>query len=230
MELIPKILVVGLFSPPLPGITTVTREKLNLTWSEITSTYSYRGLEFAPDGTAAQFHGASEGDGIQIALPLIQVSDEIQLGGASRSADKATSIVKTIARNLGLQQFFNLGIKLVYWAPAPAGDGAGFVAREILQKSADDLGALAAADRGVWAGIKVVSTVPGVVEMFPGAYTLQIEPLVADMSMIYMELDAQFPGPFHDLDAIAERSQAAEEYLSQTVNGYLDSLQDGGEQ
>jgi hypothetical protein len=225
MELIPRELVVGVLSPSLPGTTQVNRAKINRAWTEITSTYPYRQLEISPDETAAQFLGASVDDGVSIGLPLVQVRDLILLS-AGQSARKAVSILRVIARELELQQFFNLGIKHIYNAPAPNHDGRGFVLADVLGKTDDDLAELSGGAEGIWGGIKLTIPLPEE-EYGQPFYTLVIEPLLEDPSLLYIDLDAQFPGPL-DLDAIEDRADDAETYLTQTVNRYLDRIQPGG--
>src|SRR5438876_1184822 len=114
MELIPKALVVGVLAAlqPTPG-QAVTPEKLNRIWAEVAPRHGYRQLQLAPDGSAAQFFGATPADGATVQLPLIQVRTSINLGVAN-AADEAQDILKAIGNHLGIGQFFNLGIKHVF--------------------------------------------------------------------------------------------------------------------
>ena len=45
--------------------------------------------------------------------------------------------MKTIARNLGLTQFFNLGIKLVYNVPHPSNDARSFILNQLLSQGGE---------------------------------------------------------------------------------------------
>lgn len=139
VDLIPKALVVGLFAPTLnvSDQTRVTTDKINRIWTEVTATYRYGQLVLAADGSGCQFVG-TEGSSVTIQPPLLQVQDVIELG-PRQSHDKAQSILKMIARHLGASDFFNLGIKHVYHAPAPHGDGRAAVLHRILSKSEDEL-------------------------------------------------------------------------------------------
>lgn len=215
MELIPKALVVGLIAPTLnvSDQTRVTTDKLNRIWTEVTGTYRYGQLQLAADGSGCQFIGP---DGnVTIQPPLLQIQDAIELG-PSQSHDKGQAILKTIARHLGATDFLNLGIKHVYNAPAPHGDGRAAVLNRILSKSEDDLGELQQGGQ-MWGGVKYVVTLQDAV------YTLQVEPLQADAKYIFIDLDVQFPGPAQ-LDTIKTKASEAEGYLTQSVNSYLDKV------
>jgi hypothetical protein len=215
MELIPRQLVIGLFAAANPTATDVaTPDKLNRLWSEVAPEQGYRQYLLSPDGTGAQFTGATADDGLTIQLPLVQVRRGIGMMGAAQAADDAQMVLKAVARNLGLEQFFNLGIRHVYHASAPDNDGRGFVLHRLINKTEDDFGEL----RGggdLWAGVKYVVTTSSSVS------TLMIEPLQADNRSLFIDLDVQHPGPV-SLDTIKEKAQESERFLSQTVNAYLD--------
>lgn len=216
VDLIPKALVVGLFAPTLnvSDQTRVTTDKINRIWTEVTATYRYGQLVLAADGSGCQFVG-TEGSSVTIQPPLLQVQDVIELG-PRQSHDKAQSILKMIARHLGASDFFNLGIKHVYHAPAPHGDGRAAVLHRILSKSEDELGELQQGGQ-IWGGVKYVVTLKGAV------YTLQVEPLQADIRSVFIDLDVQFPGPAQ-LDDITIKASEAETYITQSVNLYLDKV------
>jgi len=72
LDLIPKVLIAGLFTPPpdVPGGPPVNVERLNRFWAEVTQTYPYRQLQIAPDGSQAQLLGASQDEAVIIQPPL----------------------------------------------------------------------------------------------------------------------------------------------------------------
>ncbi len=223
MELVPKYSIFGVITPPLGvpgGPKAPTPDVLNRIWSEIGPQYGYRRLELSADGTAAQIVGASEEDAVNIQPPLLQVLGNIRMT-AQHSADQAHAILKVITQHLGLTQFFNLGIKYIFHAPAPAKDGRVFVLHKLLGK---DDAAVAGLQRGgdLWTGVKyAVSDAEG------NAFTLMVEPLIADNTFLFLDLDAQFPG-LMGLDDLRDRAQDAERYMQQTVSSYLDGLAAGG--
>lgn len=217
VQLIPKMLIVGLFTPPpgVPGTPPLTADKLNRIWSEVAPTYGYRQLQALPDDAGAVFVGSQADAGVTIQPPLLQVRDPITMT-AAQSAERAESVLKIAARHLGATQFFNLGIRHVYNVPIPDNDATGYVMRRILAKSEDDLGELQVGGR-LWAGVKYVASTEQV------QYTLVIEPLQADNSYLFLDLDAQFPGPT-TLDAVTDRASDAEGYITHAVNAYLDRV------
>ena len=219
MELIPKIFIAGVFTlpPGVPGGLNVTVESLNRIWSEVAPMYGYRQYVLAPDGSGTQMTGASDDDAVIIQPPLLQVRDPIGLSGAAKSAEKAQAILKVIARHLGVTQFFNFAVRHVYHVPAPERDARAFVMTRILKKAVDDVADLAGGG-SAWIGMKMVVKHEGIQ---PSQYTLIIEPLQRDMEFIFVDLDAQFPGPFN-LDQATDRAGEAEQYLRQAVNNFLD--------
>ena len=158
MEFIPKALIVGVFAAVQPAAgAVVTQDKLNRIWSEVAPRRGYRQLQLAPDGSGAQFLGSTPEDGAAIQLPLIQVRSTIDTTAAN-AAEESEWTLKTIAKHLGLAQFFNLGVKHVYHAPIPTNDARGYVLRRLLNKTEDEVGVL---ERGgdFWEGSSTGQTV-----------------------------------------------------------------------
>jgi hypothetical protein len=220
MELLPKYLVVGMITPPpgVPGGYEPTPDALTRIWSEVGPRHGYRRFELSPDGAAVQIFGARDDDGISVQPPLIQVRGNIQMT-AQTEADRAQAIIKVVAEQLGIRQFFNLGIRHLYHAPAPGRDARAFVMNKLLSRTDEDVAALR---RGgsLWSGVKYVVSEP------EAQYTLLVEPLVADNTYVFLDLDAQFPGEAR-VEDIRERASDAERYLTQTVSSYLDGLATG---
>lgn len=210
MELIPKALVVGLFAATQPG--PPDRDRVNRVWAELSGRQEYRQLNFTGDG--AQLLGTTADDALLIQPPLIQVRSTARMG-LQNAADEAEVALKTVARHLGLAQFFNLGIKHVYHGPAPDRDARTFVLRRLLAKEDDELGALERGDR-FWAGLKYGAAAPD-----GSTYILVIEPLLSDNEFLFLDLDAQFPGPA-DLDRVRDRAREAAEYADGAVRQYLE--------
>jgi hypothetical protein len=221
MNLLPKYFVIGVLTPPVGvpgGPKPATPDKLTRIWGAISATYGYRRFELSPDGTAAMIVGAAEDDGVAIQPPLLQIRGPIRLT-AAQSAEQAMTILKIIAEHLGNDQFFNLGIKFVYHAPAAGKDARALALHKLLSKTEEDVSAL---QRGgdIWVGTKYVVTEP------EAQFTLLVEPLVTDNAFLFLDLDVQFPGPV-TLDSVKERADHAERYMTQTVGPYLESLGPG---
>jgi hypothetical protein len=198
----------------------VTKEKINQIWAEVAPERGYTQLQAAPDGSQANFTGATADEGVTIQPPLIQFRSSIPIT-ADRAAMDAESVMKTIARHLGVTQFFNLGIRHVYNVLVPDNDARAFVLGRILQKSPDDVAELEMGQGSLSGGVKFV------IQYDTTTYTLVIEPLFSDMRHLYLDLDAQFPGPA-SLDDIASRARDAQAYVTQSVNRYLDRHLGGG--
>lgn len=210
MELIPKVLVVGLFAAAQPG--PLDRDRVNRIWDELSSRHEYRQLSHF--GESVQFMGTVPDDTLLIQPPLVQVRSTARLG-LKNAADEAAVAVNSVARHLGYAQFFNLGIKHVFHAPAPNGAAIEYVMRRLLGRDPSDLAAL---DRGggIWAGLKY-----GMSAIDESAYTLVIEPLLADDRFLFIDLDAQFPGPA-DPARIQESAREAEDYANRAIRQYLE--------
>lgn len=217
VKLIPRALVIGVVVPPLstkPGEALITRDKLNHLWAEVTSSYSYQQLHVDPAGAGAQFIGTQPEDGVTIQPPLLQVRQIVETT-VDRAAQKAQDIFKMIDRFVGPAQYFNLGIKHVYHAPAPGNDAVRFVMTQLLSKTEHDLEQLKGGG-DIWTGVKYVISYPDKV------HTLLVEPLQVDPSFVFIDLDAQFPGPA-SIDSIEKQAADCENFLTRAVGPYLDT-------
>ena len=221
VQLIPKLMVVGVYMAPtasMPGVGpggTPAADRFTRIWAEVGPRFGYRRFELSPDNTGVQIEGPTDHDAIVIQPPLVQVRGSVPTTVAL-SADNSYSIFKVVAEQLGIHQFFNLGVRLVYHAPAPQHDGRSFVMNKLFMRSDSDF---AAVERGgtLWAGAKFV------VDEGSANHTLLIEPLLADNEFLFIDLDTSFPGEI-ELDAVKLRAQDAERYVTGAVADYLDGL------
>jgi hypothetical protein len=216
MELVPKLLIAGIYVGPPTQDQTVNRQRLNQVWADVASKYDdYVQLQVSPDGLAAEFTGAIPGDGVSIQPPLVQVRDVIRLT-AEQSAEKATDIFRIVARHLLVAQYFNLGVKHIYHFAPQSNDATAFM-RDVLGKTSDDL-----ADLGqeVVPGVKYYVAHPAAGGQ---PWTVVIEPLLADPEgrTVVVEVDAQFGGPI-ELDAVERRHQEARDFINAGVKRYID--------
>jgi hypothetical protein len=210
MELIPKVLIVGVFAAVAPGAADTDR--INRIWMQLSKRMGYRQLIQGGEG-GAQFV-TSPDDAFLIQPPLLQFRHPATMGFAN-AADDAEVSLKTAAELLGATQFANLGIKFVSHAPAPDNEAFAFVQQQLLGKSPDDLAML---ERGgpIWAGVKY-----GISGADNSTYTLVIEPLISDPKFLFIDLDAQYPDQA-DLDHVTDRAADAQRYLMETVRAYLE--------
>lgn len=220
MNLIPKQLVVGLFTPfGLPGtVDQLTSEKINRAWAELASRHGYTQLQLSPDGAAANFLGATTDDGITIQPPVLQFRTSVRTT-VEQAGDSAQDALKTLSRHLGARSFQQLGIKVIYWAVAPDNDGAAFVLNRVFARSDDALATLRGAGT-LMAGAKFIVQEP------KSVHTILVEPLVRDPKYLYLEVDTQFGGAA-DLDLIGARVKEVDLFLTRTLAGYLQGLAPG---
>lgn len=226
VELIPRAVIAGLFAQGqlvgtgpanivLPGAgPVITREVVNRIWSDVVKQYPYQSLQLDPTGTGGAFIGASgPEDAVILQPPLIQVRDVVGVAGIDGAARKAAFVFQTVAHHLGGAQPLNLGVKLVYNAPAPGQSSVDFLLSELI-KGADDLTALAG-------GMTFEASVKLVLRGSDVQYTLLVEPLHADVSQLFLDVDAQFAGPV-DVQRIADRFTQVEAFVRTQVRSFLE--------
>ena len=213
MELLSRTVIVGVFAPAPPG--QLDQQKVNNLWNEISVRHEYR--QYAYEGVGAHFSGRGPDDGLVLQPPIVQVRSSARLGVAN-AADEAEEIIAAAGRHLGWPQFLNLGVKIVFHAPAPASGAREYVRHRLLGDDARDLDEL---DRGggVWVGLKL-----GMPAADGSQFTLVVEPLHADDAMLFVDLDAQFPGPCEP-GRIRERAAAVEDYAQRAVKHYLENAE-----
>lgn len=217
MQLLPRALVVGAVMPVIPGQKPLTAERINLIWSEVAPAHGFLQLQTAPDQSAALFLGATPTDGVQIQPPLIQVRSGVATT-SQMAAESAQAIMEVILRHLAPAPVLNLGIKYVYHVPLPAGDARSFVLKRLLSQGEGDLEEIALGSPDLWGGAKFVVPLPD------RQYTVLIEPLQVDgMRSLFLDIDAQFPGPF-EVGSITRRAEETEDYIRGPVDRYLDGL------
>ena len=235
MELIPQALVAGLNVLPTGPQVLVNADRINRIWSELAPRYGFTALQMSPDHQSANFAGGRPEDGLTIQPPIVQVREAIR--GTSEDAHAraaAMSIFDTdprlerqgargvLRRHPARDHDSNLGVRHVYHAPMPSNDARSFILNQVLSHGGEDLDELLEAAHHPWGGLKyVIPRTDGAV------YTLSIEPLQADeMRSLYIDLDAQFPGPA-TVDVLAARAADAQHFITGPVDRYLDRLLQG---
>src|SRR6266511_4182166 len=222
MELIPKAIIAGLVLPPqisfpltpgsLQASSAVSQEALNRVWVDVVQVYPYQGLQLQPGGAGAIFTGGLPDQAVIIQPPLVQVRDVIELD-IRQLSEKISFIFKTAMHHLGPSQPQGLGIKLIHHAPAPGRDAVKFILGRMFQGE-DDLGSLAGG-MSYDVGLKFILQAPEVI------YTLLVEPLRADLSTIFIDLDAQFPGTVN-LEEIKDRVVSVDSFMKTQVRSFLE--------
>jgi hypothetical protein len=227
VELIPRAVIAGLVIPTqipfpipsgsLPGLPTVSQEALNRVWVDVVKVYPYQGLQLQPGGAGAIFTGGLPDQAVIIQPPLVQVRDVIELD-MRQLAEKISFIFKTAAHHLGPAQPQGLGVKLIYHAPAPGRDAVKFLRAQMTQYD-DDLASLAGG-MSYDVGFKFVLQSPNLI------YTLVLEPLRADLSTLFIDLDAQFSG-ITNLEDTQERIATVDSFMRTQVRSFLERRAEG---
>ena len=226
VEMIPKAVVAGLFQGQfvstgsvnmlLQGTQLVTRDMINRIWSDVVKEYPYQSLQFEPSGQAGAFIGeGGQEDAVIIQPPLIQIRSLVEKDprGVIGIAEKVGGIFKMALHHLGGPAPINLGVKIVYHSPAPGRSAVDFLHTELI-KGDEDLRSLAGA-MTYEASFKVFLTGTDAV------HTLLVEPLRADPSQLFIDLDAQFPGVV-DVTRIEDRIVSVNEFVTKQVADFLD--------
>lgn len=197
-----------------PGAEPVTRDVINRIWSDVVKEYPYQSLQFDPaGGGGAAFVGSTPDEAVILQPPLVQVRELAGAGGVPESARKIAFVLQAVVHHLSGTLPVNLGVKLVYRVPSPGGSSIDFLLSEFV-KGENDMRSLAGAME-FEASIKLVLKGTDVV------HTVLIEPLHADLSYLYLDLDTQFQGVV-DVARVAERIGQAEAFLSTQVRTFLE--------
>lgn len=197
-----------------PAGSIPSRDVINRIWADVVKVYPYQALQMEPSGKGGAFVGSSPEDVVVIQPPLIQVRalvDEDPKGMAG-VGERVAYVFRTIAHHLGGPPPQNLGVKVVYLATAPGHDAPAFVRAELV-KGDEDIRSLAG---GLEASVsvKIMMHSPEV------AYTLVIEPRLGDPTLLYLDLDAQFPGLI-DIEKVDDRVHQADQFMTYQVKNFL---------
>lgn len=200
MEFIPKSIIAGvvisqpqLSGPqgfPSMGPAVLPRETINRIWSDVQREYQFQSLNFDQVGRGAVFVGAQGPEDMAIIQPpLIQVRSPYGEGivDGNAQADKIQRIMSAILHHLPPTSALNLGVKVIFHAPAPGHDATAFLRTELI-KGEEDLRALAGGSSDFEASIKLIIKGPATIN------TILVEPLHVDNAFLYVEDDQQFSG------------------------------------
>jgi hypothetical protein len=176
---------------------------------------SYQSLQFDPSGRGGAFVGeGGPEDLVVLQPPLFQVRTPIGGGGVPHTAEKIAFVLKTALFHSPGAPAVNLGVKLIFSAPAPGQDAVAFLRSELI-KGDDDFATLAG-NMDFQVGIKAIFKGENV------THTLTIEPVQVDPKMLYLDLDSQFPGLVDD-SRIASEVMLANDFMSTQVRNFLDA-------
>lgn len=217
IELLPQALVIGAFTPPInqniPGVPKVGTRQLTDLYGALADDYGYRSFTIAPGGEGCQMVGRTPDDVLSIEPPRITLVQDLSVTlSIDVAADRAAGITREVLARLMLPMF-GLGLRVVYRVPLSA-DSRPYMLRHFFGPGGVDLTKLGQSeDQAVWAGAKFVVTpvtAPGAV------YTVTIEPSNADLTMLYVDIDAQLQTAL-DPAALKAQVQAVEQYARANI-------------
>jgi hypothetical protein len=222
VELNPQNLVIGLVVPaPMPGLPsqgapTVTFDSLNHVFGEVASQFGYRNFTSSPEGNAGQIMGATPQSAIIVNPGLIQVMDAVELT-AERSAEKVQQVLKIIAKHLSVTSVIQIGVKWLFHAPVKSRDAATFVREALTTQSSSDLASIGLGGRQ-YVGLKVVSGDQAGTTI----YSLTVEPLQADETQLFIDIDAAVVGA--GLGDVESKAKDVLTYIRVPVTQLLEKL------
>lgn len=192
--------------PPL----TVQPVDITQVYAELTERYPYQSFQHLPDGARM----ANPDSDLFVQVNRTQVNENVQHFQASK--EKCVDIFSIVQRRFNIQQYMNLGVKLLAFLPMDRASAAvDFIENKIVSGIKSNLQLLGEGRQGT--GIRVRLQQDGI-------HDLRIEPFFNDLSQLYVELDVQHPYPFKDVSSVEPRIDAAYNYLFQEVKGFLASF------
>ena len=193
----------------------LNRDVINRIWADVVKTYPYQSLQLDPTGRGGRFIGSNPDDIVILQPHLLQIrvffSDDTL--SIAQVAEQIQSVFKSAVFHIGGSPPINLGVKLIYNAPAPGGNSVDFLRTEFV-KGDEDLRALAGS-MDLQASIKLVMT------DINKTFTLLIEPLQINKADLYLDLDVQFAG-IVDVGHIKENVMQTDEFIKGQVQSFLD--------
>jgi len=192
MELRATGLVVGLIVPTVPqgvrvpGVPEITFDRLSRIFGELAPSYGYRDFQSSPAGDSAKIGGGDSQGALLIQPGLVQFIDAVPMA-PEVSQENAIGVLRTVAKHLQMEVVVQLGVKWVFNAPTPEGEGKSLVLEQLLKMADADIEELSLG-RSIWAGARFQTQ--GADDQ---AISTRIEPLEADPTKLYIECDATFP-------------------------------------
>ena len=192
MELRATGLVVGLIFPTVPqgvrvvGTPAISFDRLSRIFGELAPLYGYRDFQSNPNGEGARISGGEQPSQVLIQPGLVQYIDGVPMS-PEVSAENSVGVVRTIAKHIQLEAVLQLGVKWVFEAPAPDGDGKALVLNRLLKMVEADIAELSIG-RSIWAGVRLHTQ-----DADGRTISTRVEPFDIDPTKLYVECDAAIP-------------------------------------
>jgi len=204
-------LTVGILYPPVE----LARPKLTKLYATISERYpDYESFSSLPDGAILMSGPAN----CIIQSARLQLNED--LGVFQLIQEKFVDVMRIVADRLDLNQFLQFGVKIEATAPMKTNKQAGqFLEEALLRLSTEQLDRLGTKRAG--AGLRAFVDREGAV------YILRVEPWFQDLSHVFLEVDAQYPGSFTKLESIGEKIQRVYDYMFTDVKNFIGDLRVG---
>lgn len=207
-------LIVGFFVqlrnyPPGP----FSRSQLAMLYSKITEKYNYPNFNQLPNG-AVMLQPATQSH-VQLQELLVQVNEAIEIHFDAAKA-KVLDIFEMIMQQFQLSTFANLAVKLIARCPVQGNNEASRFLEDKYLKISDPSFDILGPGRDA-TGLRFHF------KRERSVYDLHIEPHLADLSKLWIELDIQYPTLFTGLKEVGPSIQATYDYLVNEVKHFLES-------
>jgi hypothetical protein len=204
-----KRISVGIMFPP----HKMDKGQLTDLYSQINKRYEYAAFTMLPDG-ARLAHGENE---LFIQHTRLQMNETIATH-FDFAKQKTIDLFGMIASRLGIQRFLAFRTKLVAFLPfEPPATAAQFLEANLLKVSEAQFDKLGPGRRGT--GIRISMHKDGI-------YEIRVEPFLANVGQMYIELDIQFPEVFTAVGDIDAKMTKAYDFLFGNVKDFVASFGD----
>jgi hypothetical protein len=201
-------LTVGILYLPVE----LPRPKLTKLYAAISDRYpDYESFTSLPDGAML----ASGTANCIIQTGRLQLNEDF--GVFELIQDKFVDVMRVVAERLDIRQFLQFGVKITATAPMRSPNQAGrFLEQALLRLSTEQLDRLGTKRPG--AGLRAF------VEREGAQCTLRVEPLLADQSQVFLEVDAQYTGAFTELGDTGNKIRRVYDYMFVDVKNFIGEL------
>ena len=202
-----KRVAVGLMFPP----HKMERDQLTDLYSAVNKRYEYAAFTMLPDG-ARLAHGDNE---LFIQNTRLQMNETITTH-FEFAKQKAADLFQMISSKLDISRFLAFRTKVIAFLPfeEPAG-AAQFLEQHLLKVDDSQFDKLGPGRRGT--GIRISMHKDGI-------YEIRLEPFLANLSQMYIEVEIQFPEVFTSIDEIGGKMSRAYDFLFENVKDFIASF------
>ena len=175
--------------PPEP----LNADDLQRVFADVRPDTNYQQFQFLPGGTGATMFSAGD-DRLIVQPQLVQLTRRIE-STAERTRETSVAVLRSVEKRLMFQNYTQCGIKVVAHVPPPAmADAKAFVADRLIHEGSEavqELGPMFFAG-----GIKFRSAQGSTLQ------ELNVEPLMADNTLLYVDYDVQRSENFAALEPV----------------------------